>query len=115
MHECVSECVMSYVHDVKVSVASKYISRSDLRAAEEETEFDRVITYLTKAMRTPKTVSSIGMWVQGARWLVRISFINLIRFMQEDFSADHVNSLEGIDPKDILSLHLLHFKKGRKM
>lgn len=54
-------------NDVKVSVASKYISRSDLRAAEEETEFDRVITYLTKAMRTPKTVSSIGMWVQGAR------------------------------------------------
>lgn len=34
---------------------------------------------------------------------------------QDGFTVDDINSLEGIAPRDILSLHIMHYKKSRKM
>lgn len=86
------ELCRAWVHDdpdrPRVSVASTYIPRADLHAAQEDTEYDAVISYLSSALRKTN---------------------------KEDFSAELINSLDGIDPKDILSLHVLHFKRGRKI
>lgn len=69
------------------NIGVKHISRA-YQQIQQPTQYDGVINYLKNALRK-KTA--------------------------EDFSVDDINSLDGIDSRDILSLHILHFKKKRKL